>query len=65
MFAKYAGIRALICGLLLLVLNEPMIVGPIMGAAPAWLKPILNLVLSGAGLAFINAKLNAMKNPPA
>jgi hypothetical protein len=65
LFAKYAGIRTLVVGVLLLVLNEPTIVGPILGVAPAWLKPILNLVLSGAGLAFLNSKLNAMKNLPA
>ena len=65
MFTKYAGVRTLICGILLLVLNEPTIVGPILNVAPVWLKPILNLVFSGAGLAFLNAKLNAMKNPPA
>lgn len=61
MFTKYAGVRALICGILLLVLNEPTIVGPILNVAPAWLKPILNLAFSGAGLMFLNSKINALK----
>ncbi len=65
MFNKYAGVRTLVCGIALLILNEPTIVGPIMNAAPVWLKPILNLAFTGAGLAFLNAKLNAMKNTPA
>lgn len=55
--------RTLICGLFLLLINDPYFVGQLMGVAPAWLKPLLNLAFTGAGFAFLNAKLNSMKNP--
>lgn len=57
------GYRTLICGIVLLVINDPYTVGQLLSAAPVWLKPMLNLVFTGAGLAFLNEKLNQMKQP--
>lgn len=65
MFEKLGGYRTLICGFVLLLINDPYFVGQIMNSAPVWLKPFLNLVFTGAGLAFLNEKLNKMKQPTA
>ena len=63
--SSFGGYRTLICGFILLLINDTYFVGQLMNLAPAWLKPLMNLVFTGAGLAFLNEKLNGMKNPAA